>query len=215
MEKVLNILKKLPYKYLGTITFFILLLLILFANSAVPIFSIGFLLDVLFIIGFISLIHFSIGNNLAKNIIFTVVGAILTILFIVDHIYYSNFKKFSSITSLNNAGMVMDNMDAYGVKLDGVSVLLLLTLAGLITFLFVFKNKNNSFRNRVFYIIPSLFIFFPFLVTYIMAYNDVTKLGIIIYRTSYAFPEFVKNFGYLIYRYEDIAVVIDNAGGNL
>lgn len=213
MEKVLIILRKLPYKFLFTIFYFILTLLILYVSSSVPLFTNGFLLDILFIIGFVSLIYFLVGNNRAKNFIFSFLSLLLTILYIVDHIYYSNFKKFSSITSLNNAGMVMDNMDAYGVKLDGISILYILLFLGFIVFLFLFKNENLKFKERVFYSIPSILIIFPFLITYIIAYNDVTKLGIIIYRTSYAFPEFVKNFGYLIYRYEDIAYVIDHAGG--
>lgn len=211
----MNFIKKLPLKYLGTILLFSLLLLILFVSSEVPLLTTGFLFDLLFIIGLVSIFYFAIGNNLAKNIVFTVLGFIFTLLFIVDHIYYSNFKKFSSITSLNNAGMVMDNMDAYGIKLDGVSALLILVFIALVVFLFVFKNNNKTFKQRVYYAIPSILIFAPFLLTYIIAYNDITRLGIIIYRTSYAFPEFVKNFGYLIYRYEDIACVIDNLGGNL
>ena len=151
--------KKLPFKYLGTITFFIFALLILFISSSVPIFSIGCLFDVLFIIGFVSLIYFSIGSNKAKNIIFTVLVSILTILFIADHIYYSNFGKFSSVVSLSNAGMVMDNMDAYGIKLDLVGSLLLINLAGLICFLFIYKNKNKTFKERLLYLFPSLLVF--------------------------------------------------------
>jgi len=213
MEKFKNFIKKLPVKYLCTVLFFIIALLILFISSSVPIFSIGCLLDISFIIGFISLMYFAIGNNKAKNIVFTVLGSILTILFIADHIYYSNFGKFSSVVSLTNAGMVMDNLDAYGVKLDLVGSLLLLNLAGLICFLFLFKNKNSTFKERVFYAIPALLVFVPFVVTYISAYYNIQKLDIILFPKRYTFPDFITNFGYLIYRYEDIAVVIDNIGG--
>lgn len=211
----MDIIKKIPYKFMGTILGYVILLLILSVNSRVPIFSTGFLFDVLFIIGFVSFFYLTIKNELAKNIVFTVIGAIFTTLLVIDHIYYKNFLKFSSITSLNNLGLVTDNMDQYGIKLDGISALMIIVYAILVVFLFIIKKENGNLKQRLYYLIPTLFLFMPFIFTYIMAYNDVTKLGIIIYRPSYSFPEFVKNFGYIVYRYEDIACVIDSIGGNL
>ena len=211
----MNIIKKIPYKFLGTILGYVILLLILLVNSRVPMFSTGFLFDILFIIGFVGFFYLVIKSELAKNIIFTIFGFLLTLLFIADHIYYKNFLKFSSITSLNNIGLITNNLDEYGVKLDGISALMIIVYAILVVFLFIHKKENGNFRQRLYYLIPTLFIFMPFIFTFFMAYNDITKLGIIIYRPSYSFPEFVKNFGYIIYRYEDIACVIDSIGGNL
>ena len=93
----MDIIKKIPYKFIGTILGYVILLLILSVNSRVPIFSTGFLFDVLFIIGFVSFFYLTIKNELAKNIVFTVIGAIFTTLLVIDHIYYKNFLKFSSI----------------------------------------------------------------------------------------------------------------------
>ena len=59
----------------------------------------------------------------------------------------------------------------------------------------------------------ALLVFVPFIATYYMAYNDVIKLDIILFPKRYKFPDFVENFGYFIYRYEDIAILIDNSIG--
>ncbi len=206
-------IKKISLKYFCTILFFLALLFILYLSSNISLLSIGFLFDSIFIVGFISLLFFSIGSDKALNIVITIFASLIAILFIADHIYYSNFEKFASITSLNNLGMVMDNAEAYGVSLDYISFLMLLLLTALIIFLFKYKEENRKFKNRYGYGILVFLIFVPFIFTYVLAYNDIVKLDMILFPKRYKFPDFVTNFGYLIYRYEDIAVIIDNAIG--
>ena len=213
MNKFSEIYKSPIIKFIFTNLFLISLLTILFLSSNVPIFCIGFLLDCLFIIGASSLIYFIFGNDNLKNAVFTIISLFLTILFIADHIYYGNFEKFASIVSLNNLHMVMENADAYGVSLDIVAVILLLDCVLFNVFLYTNKTESLNLLDRIHFFYFSILLIIPFIATYIMAYNDFDKLDIILFPKRYKFPEFVTNYGYLIYRYEDIAVVLDSQIG--
>lgn len=204
---------KFPKKYFIVSCFFIALLSVLFISSSVSIFSLGFLLDILFIFGFIAFIFLITGKDIVRNIIITIISSIITVLFIADHIYYSNFKKFASVSSLNNLHMVLDNADAYGVTLDFVSIIMLIICVLLNIYLYTKKYGDSELVERIYYFYPSLLIFAPFVITYYMAYNDIVKLDIILFPTRYKFPEFVKNFGYVVNRFEDIAIMIDSKRG--
>lgn len=204
---------KLPNKYLLVNVFIIILLITLYISAKIPLASIGFLLDIIFAVGLNSFIFFIIGKDKIRNIIFTIIYALITILFIADHIYFTNFEKFASVTSLSNLHMIVENADAYGVSLDIVSIFIILLYIGLIFFLYTYKENNQSFKQRFLYLVPSLLTIVPFIATYEMAYNDIIKLDIILFPKRYKFPAFVENFGYLIYRFEDIATVIDSKIG--
>lgn len=213
MNRFKSFFKKLPIKFIVTNLFFIVSLIILYLSNGISLWTLGFLFDVSFFIGLVSLIYFITGNNLAKNIVFTIVGFIFTFLYNVDYIYHGNFGRFASAASLANADMVLDNFGAYEINIDIINILLFVLLALFIVFLFTFKNKKQSFKERLFYIIPSLLIFVPFIFVYIMCYNDQLKLDILLFPKRHKFPNFINNFGYIFYRYEDLMVVLENLGG--
>ena len=213
MNKVKNFLKKLPLKFIVTKLFFVILLITLYLSSFIPLFTIGFFFDVFFFIGLTSIFHFAIGNNLAKNIIFTIIGLIFTFLFNVDHIYYGFFSKFASASSLVNADMVLDNLGAYEINIDIINIIYLIVYGLFVTFLFVFKEKNKKFKERVFYSIPMILIIVPFVTIYILCYNDQLLLDLLLFPKRHKFPNFINSFGYIFYRYEDLMVVLENLGG--
>lgn len=213
MNKVKNFLKKLPLKFIVTNLFFIVLLMILYLSSYISIFTVGFLFDILFFIGLVSVIYFSVGNNLAKNIIFTIIGLIFTFLFNVDHIYYGFFSKFASASSLVNADMVLDNLGAYEINIDIINIIYLIVYGLFVTFLFVFKEKNKKFKERVFYSIPMVLVLVPFVTIYFLCYNDQLLLDLLLFPKRHKFPNFINSFGYIFYRYEDLMVVLENLGG--
>lgn len=213
MSKVKSFLKKLPLKFIVTNLFFIVLLMILYLSSFIPLFTIGFFFDILFFIGLVSVIYFSVGNNLAKNIIFTIIGLIFTFLFNVDHIYYGFFSKFASVSSLVNADMVLDNLGAYEINIDIINIIYLIIYGLFVTFLFVFKEKNKKFKERVFYSIPMILIIVPFITIYILCYNDQLFLDLLLFPKRHKFPNFINSFGYIFYRYEDLMVVLESLGG--
>ena len=213
MNKVKNFLKKLPLKFIVTNLFFIVLLMILYLSSYISIFTVGFLFDILFFIGLVSVIYFSVGNNLAKNIIFTIIGLIFTFLFNVDHIYYGFFSKFASASSLVNADMVLDNLGAYEINIDIINIIYLIVYGLFVTFLFVFKEKNKKFKERVFYSIPMVLVLVPFVTIYFLCYNDQLLLDLLLFPKRHKFPNFINSFGYIFYRYEDLMVVLESLGG--
>ena len=213
MNKVKSFLRKIPLKFIVTNLFFIALLMILYLSSYISIFTVGFLFDILFFIGLTSIFHFAIGNNLAKNIIFTVIGSIFTILFNVDHIYFGFFSKFASASSLVNAGMVLDNLGAYEINIDIFNILMIVLLGLFITFLFVYKDNNKRFKERVFYSIPMVLVLVPFITIYILCYNDQLLLDLLLFPKRHKFPNFINSFGYIFYRYEDLMVVLESLGG--
>ena len=213
MNKVKNFLKKLPLKFIVTNLFFIVLLMILYLSSYISIFTVGFLFDILFFIGLVSVIYFSVGNNLAKNIIFTIIGFIFTFLFNVDHIYYGFFSKFASASSLVNADMVLDNLGAYEINIDIINIIYLIVYGLFVTFLFVFKEKNKKFKERVFYSIPMVLVLVPFVTIYFLCYNDQLLLDLLLFPKRHKFPNFINSFGYIFYRYEDLMVVLESLGG--
>ena len=203
MNKVKSFLRKIPLEFIVTNLFFIVLLMILYLSSYISIFTVGFLFDILFFIGLTSIFHFAIGNNLAKNIIFTVLGVIFTFLFNVDHIYFGFFSKFASASSLVNADMVLDNLGAYEINIDIFNILMIVLLGLFITFLFVYKDNNKKFKERVFYSIT----------IYFLCYNDQLLLDLLLFPKRHKFPNFINSFGYIFYRYEDLMVVLENLGG--
>lgn len=213
MNKFKNFLRKIPLKFIVTNLFFIISLIILYLSSGISLFTLGFLFDMCFFVGLVSLFYFAIGNNLAKNIIFTFIGSIFTFLYNVDHIYHGMFSKFASASSLNNAGMVLDNLGAYEINIDIINILLLLVLGLFITFLFIYKDNNKRFKERVYYSIPTLLILVPFITIYILCYNDQLLLDLLLFPKRHKFPNFINNFGYIFYRYEDIMVVLEGLGG--
>lgn len=213
MNKVKNFLKKLPLKFIVTNLFFVILLITLYLSSYISIFTVGFLFDILFFIGLVSVIYFSVGNNLAKNIIFTIIGLIFTFLFNVDHIYYGFFSKFASASSLVNANMVLDNLGAYEINIDIINIIYIIVYGLFVTFLFVFKEKNQKFKERVFYSIPMILIIVPFVTIYILCYNDQLFLDLLLFPKRHKFPNFINSFGYIFYRYEDLMVVLESLGG--
>ena len=213
MNKFKSILKKLPIKFIITNLFFIVSLMILYLSNGISLWTLGFLFDVSFFIGLVSLVYFIVGNNLAKNILFTIIGFIFTFLYNVDYIYHGNFGRFASAASIANADMVLDNFGAYEINIDIINIILFALFALFVVFLFVFKNKKQSFKERVLYIIPSLLIFVPFIFVYIMCYNDQLKLDILLFPKRHKFPNFINNFGYIFYRYEDLMVVLESLGG--
>lgn len=210
---MMNSESRFPKKYFAVSLFFVVLLVVLFISSNVPIFSIGFLLDIIFIFGLIGFIFLLTGKDLIRNIIVSILSLITTVLFIADHIYYGNFKKFASVSSLNNLHMVLDNAEAYGVSLDIVSIILISICILLNVYIYSKKYDDTKLIDRIYYFYPSLLMFAPFLITYYMAYNDIVKLDVILFPTRYKFPEFVKNFGYIVNRYEDIAIMLDSTRG--
>lgn len=213
MNKVKNFLKKLPLKFIVTNLFFVILLITLYLSSFIPLFTMGFFFDVFFFIGLVSVIYFSVGNNLAKNIIFTIIGLIFTFLFNVDHIYYGFFSKFASASSLVNADMVLDNLGAYEINIDIINIIYLIVYGLFVTFLFVFKEKNKKFKERVFYSIPMVLVLVPFVTIYILCYNDQLFLDLLLFPKRHKFPNFINSFGYIFYRYEDLMVVLESLGG--
>ena len=156
MDKFKSILKKLPIKFIITNLFFIVSLMILYLSNGISLWTLGFLFDVSFFIGLVSLVYFITGNNLAKNILLTIIGFIFTFLYNVDYIYHGKFGRFASASSLANADMVLDNFGAYEINIDIINIILFALFALFVVFLFVLKNKKQSFKERVLYIIPSL-----------------------------------------------------------
>ena len=123
------------------------------------------------------------------------------------------FSKFTSASSIANIDMVLDNFQSYEISIDSINVFMLSLLFIFILFLFIYKEDNKRFIERLRYFVPMLLIAVPFVVIYLLCYHDQLFLDLLLFPKRHKFPSFIDNFGYVFYRYEDIMVVIESLGG--